>query len=528
VSCRVEFRLPRRFGLPAIGVIEVTGQGDHGSMRIAIGEFAHETNTFCPGFTGLDSFRAHDWSEGEDLLARHRGVRNDLGGMIEAGERLGVELVPTLATTTQPSATIAREAYETIRDTLLAHIARAGRLDAICLALHGAGSADGIDDLEGAFLRELRAQAGPDIPIVVSLDLHGNTTAAMVEHATALFYCHEYPHIDTFHRGAETVETAARIVRGEIRPVKRLVRPPVAIPPSTTFSGPAMVINERCFHWQEAPRVLDCAFTHGFPHTDVPEIATSVLVTTDNDPELAARVADDVAKLVLDTLEEFRQSLPGAEEAIARALQATALPVIVAEVSDNPGGGAPGSGTHLLRALLAANAPDTCFGFVWDPATAAQAHQAGTGATIDVRLGGFSDDLHGASVEAEAYVKVLSDGRFTLTNPMGAGSAVNLGPMGRLLIGNVDVIVGSERAQTLDDELFQLHGIDVRRRRIVGLKSQQHFRGGFQHLAGTTIRCDTPGLTTSNLSSLPYRRIRRPIWPLDPLPEGWIERVTVG
>jgi microcystin degradation protein MlrC len=249
-------------------------------------------------------------------------------------------------------------------------------------------------------------------------------------------------------------------------------------------------------------------------------IATSVLVTTDGDPALAERVADDVVALILDTLEDFRQSLPGAEEAIAQALAADALPVVVAEVSDNPGGGAPGSGTHLLRALLAANEPDTCFGFVWDPETAVQAHAAGVGATIPVRLGGFSDELHGAPVEAEAFVKVLSDGQFRLTNPMGAGSLVDLGPMARLVIGNVDVIVGSHRAQTLDDELFLLHGIDVRRMRVVALKSHQHFRGGFQQLAGTIIRCDTPGFTTSNLADLPYQRIRRPIWPLDALPEG--------
>jgi len=497
-------------------------------MRIAIGEFAHETNTFCPGFTELDAFQSRDWSEGNDLIERHRGVRNDLGGMIEAGERLGIELVPTLATTTQPSATVSRHAYGTIRDTLFAHIEAAGELDAICLALHGAGSADGIDDMEGTFLAELRERVGTDIPIVVSLDLHGNTTEVMLDHATALHYCHEYPHIDTYDRGQEIVEMAARIVRGEIHPVKYMARLPVTIPPSTTFSGPAMVINERCFHWEETPGVLDCAFTHGFPHTDVPVIATSVLVTTDDDPHLAERVANDVVKLVLDTLEEFRQALPGADEAMAKALRATALPVIVAEVSDNPGGGAPGSGTHLLRELLAADALDTCFGFVWDPATAAQAHEARAGATIAVRLGGFSDDLHGPPIEADAYVKVISDGRFTLTNPMGAGSAVNLGPMARLVIGNVDVIVGTERAQTLDDELFLLHGIDVRRYRIVCIKSQQHFRGGFQHLAGTIIRCDTPGLTTSNLSSLPYRRIRRPIWPLDPLPDDGFETFTAG
>ena len=492
-------------------------------MRIAIGEFAHETNTFCPGVTDLAAFKSTSWSEGAEILSRHRGVRDDLGGMIEAAERLGIELAPTLATVTQPSATIARQAYETIRDTLLARLQAAGPVDAICLALHGAGSAEGIEDVEGTFLAELRARVGPAIPIVVSLDLHGNTTEAMLTHSSAAFYCHAYPHVDRFDRGAEIIEIAARIVRGEIRPVRHLIRLPLAIPPSTTFTGPAQRINARCFEWEAHPGVLDCSFTHGFPHTDVSVICSSVLVTTDNDPGLARRIAEDVAALIVDTLEDFQQPLPGADEAIAQALAATVLPVIVAEVSDNPGGGAPGSGTHLLRALLAVNAPDTCFGFVWDPTTAAQAHAAGTGATIDVVLGGFTDELHGAPIAAKAYVKSLTDGRFKLVNPMGAGSIVDLGPMARLIIGNVDVLVGSRRSQTLDAQLFLLHGIDVRTMRIVALKSQQHFRGGFQDLAGTIIRADTPGFTTSDLSLLPFRHIRRPIWPLDPLPgrQAW-------
>jgi microcystin degradation protein MlrC len=497
-------------------------------MRIAIGEFAHETNTFCPGFTEVEAFQTKYWNIGDDLITRHRGVRNDLGGMIDAGDRLGVELVPTFATTTQPSATVSRKAYETIRDTMFAQITAAGELDAICLALHGAGSAEGMDDMEGAFLTDLRALVGNDIPVVVSLDLHGNTTETMLRHTNAMFYCHQYPHIDTYEMGAEALETAVKIVRGGVQPVRHLIRLPLVIPPSTTFLGPAKVINDRCLEWEQKPGVLDCNFTHGFPHTDVPVICTSVLVTTDGNADLAREAAGDVAALILETLEDFRQTLPGADEAIAQALEATELPVIVAEVSDNPGGGAPGSGTHLLRALLAANEPQTCFGFVWDPETAAQAHAAGVGATISVRLGGFSDELHGAPIETEAYVKVLSDGLFRLTNPMGAGSLTNLGLMARLVIGNVDVIVGTRRAQTLDDELFLLHGIDVRRMRVVALKSHQHFRGGFQQLAGTIIRTDTPGFTTSNLWNLPFARIERPIWPLDPLPDGYREVVTVG
>ena len=132
-------------------------------------------------------------------------------------------------------------------------------------------------------------------------------------------------------------------------------------------------------------------------------------------------------------------------------------------------------------------------------------------------MGRFTDDLHGTPIKVTAYVKAATDGKFILVNPMGAGRQVDLGKMVRLVIGNVDVIVGSKRAQTLDAQLFLLNGIDVRIYRIVALKSQQHFLAGFRDLAGTIIRCDTPGLSTSTLAHLPYRNIRRPIWPLDPI-----------
>jgi microcystin degradation protein MlrC len=165
--------------------------------------------------------------------------------------------------------------------------------------------------------------------------------------------------------------------------------------------------------------------------------------------------------------------------------------------------------------MLAADLTNACYGYIFDPETAAQAHAAGVGARIAVRLGGKTDTLHGAPVEASAYVKCLTDGRFRLTTPMGRGMATNLGPMARLVIGGVDVLVGSVRQQVLDDQLFLLNGIDVRQYRIVALKSSAHFRAGFTHLATAIVTADAPGATTLDLSGFPYTRIRRTIWPLD-------------
>jgi len=487
-------------------------------MRFAIGSVSHETNTFCRETTPVDSFRRREWLHGDEIVAGHRGVRDYLGGMLDAAERLRIAVAPTFSASTEPSGTIERAAYETMRDELIAGLracSAAGPVDAVCLALHGAGIAEGIDDIEGALLAAVRDLVGPQMPIVVTLDLHGNITQQMVDHADALLGVHFYPHTDSYDRGIEAVELAARIVRGEVRPVMALATLPMLVTGATTNLSPARDVNAICAEWEARPGVVDCTFFHGFPYTDIPAVGAAVVAIANNDPALAKDAARSVAGRVWDMREQFRAEPASAADAIRLGLTTDGHPAIVNEKSDNPGGGAPGDGTHLLRALLASNAPETAFGFIYDPETAAQAHRAGAGATIAVRLGGKTDDLHGAPVETTAYVKALTDGRFVQQSPMGRGRRVDLGPMARLVIGNVDVLVSSVRTQTLDPEVFLLHGIDVTRYRLVALKSTQHFRAGFETIAARIIQADTPGLTSSDLSIFDYHRLRRPIWPLD-------------
>ena len=484
-------------------------------MRIAIGQLSHETNTMFGPPTPVEEFQRQEWLHGQEIIEQNRGVRTYLGGMIDAAEEREVELVPGFATTAHPSGTIERAAFERMLAELLAGIREAGEIDAVCLALHGAGSAEGVDDIEGAILEAVRCEVGTPMPVIATLDLHVHMTDRMVEHATALLDVHEYPHVDCYERGYEAIDLAVRTVRGEIAPVMHLVVLPMFIPPTTSFHGPAFEVNQRCHDW-ESRGLLDVTFGHGYPHTDVPIISSSVLAIADGDGGLAKEAAKDVARMVWDTREAFRVRLPDGTEAVRRALEFNGGPVVIAEISDNPGGGSPGDGTHLLGALIEADRPATTFGFVVDRVTAAEAHAAGSGATIPVRIGGRHDpDLLGPPVEATAYVKCVTDGRFQVQSDMGGGAIRDLGKMARLVVGNVDVIVGSECHQTIDAELFLLHGIDVTRYRVVALKSQNHFLSGFEPLAAEIIRCDPPGWTPGNVSALDYRRVRRPIWPLD-------------
>lgn len=484
--------------------------------RIAIGEISHETNTFCPPTT-LQMFRDRAWYHGEEILQRFRGVRTYLGGMIEAGERMGVTLIPTFAASTEPWGTITREAYDTMVGELLAGLREAMPLDAVCLGLHGAGVAEGMTDLEGAVLAAVREVVGESMPIAVTLDLHGNITPRMVELATGLFGVHEYPHTDSFERGQEAMEFLLRVLRGEIQPAMAIEVLPLLIPASPSQLEPARSINALCHQWEAEPGMIDCAFFHGFSQTDIPEAGVTVVTVVDRDTGRAQRAARAVAQEIWARRETFQVKFPLPDEAVAQAVMAatSVTPVIINEVSDNPGGGAPGDGTHLLRAMLAAGLTDSAFGTLYDPEVAESAHKAGVGALLRVSLGGKHDRLHGDPLDIEVYVKALTDGRFRLSTPMGRGWSMDLGKMARLTCGGVDIIVASGRTQVLDPEPFLLHGIDVTRWRIIGLKSSAHFRAGYEGIAKQIVTTDPPGISTSNLPSFPYKRLRRPIYPLD-------------
>jgi microcystin degradation protein MlrC len=485
--------------------------------RIAIGEISHETNTFAPATT-LEMFKDRDWAHGEEILARDSGTRTYVGGMIEAAERLGVTLIPTFAASTEPWGTITREAYGTMVAELVRGIRAAMPLDAVCLALHGAGIAEGIADLESGVLEAVRGVVGQALPIAVALDLHGNITPRMLQLATGLFGVHEYPHTDSFERGQEAMAFLLRVLRREIAPAMAIEALPLVIPASPSALEPARTINALCHDWEQRPGMIDCVFFHGFSHTDLPDAGVTVVAIAERDAALARRAVQAIAREIWARREAFQVKFAQPAQTVAEAvkLAATEQPVVINEMSDNPGGGAPGDGTHLLRAMLDANLVDSAFGTLYDPEAADAAHRAGTGATLRVRLGGKHDRLHGDPLDLTVYVKSLTDGQFKLSTPMGQGSPVNLGKMARLQCGGVDIVVASRRTQVLDPEPFVLQGIDPARCRIVGLKSSAHFRAGFSATAKHIVTTDSPGITTAILSNLPYRRLRRPIYPLDP------------
>jgi microcystin degradation protein MlrC len=357
---------------------------------------------------------------------------------------------------------------------------------------------------------------GPDVPIVAALDLHGNVTDAMAGTFDLFFGNHLYPHTDGRARGREAVAAVPHLLAGTWAPAIHVEHLPMLVPAATTDPGEvAAEMNELCRRIEDRPGVIDCTVFHGFPYVDVPHVGAHVVVATDDDLALAASCAREVAAWIWEHRERFRKESHSPDSAMhaARSLvEAGTRPVVVNETCDNPGGGAPGDGTHLLRAMLEAGLEGAAFGFVADAEVAATAHRAGVGATVDVRLGGKHGDLHGAPVELSGTVRTLTDGRIVLRHMM-RGVPVDLGPSVRLRCGGVDVIVTSQPFQTMDAEVFLLHGIDVTRCSVVGLKSSQHFRAGFREMAGAILTVDAPGLTTNQVEVFEHTRARGPLWP---------------
>ena len=491
---------------------------------MAVGGISHETNTFSPMPTTLEDFRARAYLTGDALLQQGRGARNVLGGIIDAAMEAGVVLVPTLFASAAPGGVVTRDAFEYLRERLLGRLRPPYRgplpLCGVVLALHGAMVAEGEEDVEGALLRDARGIIGPGVPLVAVLNFHANVSPLMASSADLLIGYSTYPHVDTYERGQEAVGQALALRRGTTRPTTALRLVPLLAPlPAQRTTGPTPMreVMRRAEDQRLEPGVVSIAVAGGFPYSDVPTAGLSVRVTTTRDQGFADRVAADIAGVAWDRREGFATRGLSADAAIDRALTLTkpGRPVVLADVADNPGAGAAGDGTELLARLVARRVTGAALAAIADPDTVAAAVAVGVGGILRRGVGGRSDIHGGGPVEAAWRVCALTDGAFTNQGPMGTGGVTRLGRTAVLEANGVEVVVCERRLQALDPELFRAAGIDPKARRVLVVKSSVHFRAAFEPLAAAVLEVETRGWSGSDLASLPYRRVRRPIWPLD-------------
>lgn len=488
-------------------------------MTIVCAGYGHETNTFAVTPTVITDFRppGEEFPSAESIAESSRATRTILGGCLDAAERLGVACRTPFRAFAQPSGLVTAACEQALLAELLRRVDAEPACDALILPLHGAMVSADNEDSEGHLISAVRERFGPDLPIVVTLDFHANLTAQMVAGADLIVGFDLYPHTDMYERGVEALELAVRLARREIRPVTAFCQLPLlTMPPKQcTLIEPMRQVLARLHAIESRPGVLTGTVAMGFPFADIRAAGVGVLVATDGDETAARAYAAELGALIWSLRQSFEPELTPIDAIIDYTYAEQRRPVLVADGSDNPGGGAPCDGTVLLQAMIAGDLRDAVLAALYDPETVDQAFAAGVGATIEARLGGKTDDRHGAPLACRAYVRLLADGRFTHRSEMSYGVRGNMGRTAVLQVGGVTVIVCSRRAQVWDPEYLRAVGVPPENARLLVLKSAVHYRAAFEPLADRVYDADTPGVHRPEFAGYDYQAVRRPIYPLD-------------
>lgn len=489
------------------------------ALRVAIGGFLHETNTFAPTPASLACFTEGGGGggvyRGEEAVRELRGVNVGFAGALAHGEAEGWEVIPTLWAAASPSAHVTEEAFETITGEILARLKAALPVDGVFLDLHGAMVTAHLDDGEGEILARVRELVGPEIPVVASLDLHANVTQRMVEMADLLVSYRTYPHVDMNATGKRAAAALGKLLAGGARPAKAMRQAPYLLPIAwqCTEADPARglyaLLEKREGEW---PMSLNM----GFPAADFEDCGAVVTAYGDS----AEADAEALMAAVIAAEPAFAGTAYAPDEAVAEAIRiakGAARPVVIADSQDNPGAGGDSDTMGMAHALVRAAAetarafpgePGPAIGSIYDPAAAKAAHAAGRGARIRLSLGARSGIPGDKPLEAEFEVAALSDGKYICPGPYYGGKEVTMGPSACLLLDGVRIVVVSAKAQLADREMFRQLGVEPETAKILCVKSSVHFRADFDPIAETIVTAAAPGAMPVSPARLPWKRLR--------------------
>jgi microcystin degradation protein MlrC len=533
-------------------------------LRIALAGIFEEVNTFADETLGTAKITGNittgfqGWSD-DALMKEYRGTKTYVGGFIAACEEFSeVEIVPTTFWSFGAGGTIDGAAYQKMKTDILERLAKAMPLDAVALAMHGAGIAEGgIDDSETDLYAAIRKLVGPEVKIISALDHHANLSDDDFKLLDLQALVYHYPHVDMYDTAYRAAKLLPAMIRGEIKPHGYGERLPMLMQATSTNDGNLYApIRKKVMEIAQRKGIYEFSLAYGFPYADVPNNSPVFNVWAES-PELAEKTAKEAAALLWENRERWLTKVVSAEDAVQQALATlvkqgrilpedirpmlfneaapvfssvnekeaysfgfrpddkTPGPVVIAERSDNPGGGAFGDATHVLRELIKYRVKQACICTINDPETVKKAVAAGVGKTIEVTLGGKGSKLAGGPVKGKAYVKSISDGRYTVVSPMGAGMKFDVGPAVGLMIEGIDVAVISGMMQPFDANQMKMVGFDPRDYRVVVVKSTSHFRAWWADVASEIIDCDPPGICSADLSSYDFKRKTRKLFPLD-------------
>jgi microcystin degradation protein MlrC len=488
-------------------------------VRIAIGQFMEESNTFVRQRADLEHFRATQLLYGDEIVQRLRGTRAEVGGFLDVLGPAGVEVVPTVAANAVSSGPVTRATFEHVRDALLERLAAAGPVDGVLLALHGAMVLEDAPDGEGEFLAEVRRTIGPAVPLFATLDLHATITPRMVQEADALVGYDTYPHIDLYETGAKAAMLLLRAVRREVRPVTIFARSPMLVPAEGmgTDDQPMAGLVADAKRLEARPGVLAVSLFPVQPWLDIPDTGFCVMAVADG-LRRAAEIEPMVRQLAWRAWERrraFTADLLIVDEAIHRALASKGGPFVLSESADSTGSGSPGDSAHVLERLLALGVRERCLVTVVDAPAVARAIEAGVGADMATTVGGTLDPRYNRPVPITGRIRILSDGHFISSDKKSAGVEFHMGRAAVIEVGRVAVLATERPVFTFDPALYRSVGLEPRDAKIVVVKSPLQFRDGYGDIARACWVVDTPGPSTARVERLDWRHRSRPLFPFD-------------
>ncbi|ASP82794.1 M81 family peptidase [Sinorhizobium meliloti] len=485
-------------------------------LRIFTAALATETNTFSPICIDRRAFEASLYAP----PGKHPETPTLCTAPITVGRRVtakkGWELIEGTAAWADPAGLVNRQTYEDLRDEILGQLRAALPVDAVVLGLHGAMVADGCEDTEGDLLQRVREIVGPDVLVCAELDPHSHLTARRVAAADFFVFFKEFPHTDFVERAEDLWRIAIDTLEGRVTPVMsvfdcRMIDVfPTSRDPMRSFVDKLMQIE------RDDADVLSLSVVHGFMAGDVAEMGTRMLVVTNGKAEKGEALARELGLELFSRRGTYRMPEIDERQAVAQALAAPARPVVIADMWDNPGGGTAGDATVVLEELIARNATDTAIGTIWDPMAVQICMAAGEGAEIPLRFGAKSGPGTGRPIDG--IVKVV---KLVRNAEMRFGeSFAPFGDAVHIRLHGIDIILNTTRAQSFDPSLFSVMGIDPTSKKILVIKSTNHFFASFSKIASEILYCSAGTPYPNDPARTPYRRARRDIWPMTSDPHG--------
>ena len=479
--------------------------------RILIAECMQEISSFNPLPSGYENFHIE---HGPQMLAQ-QGLNTGLGGALQVFRETGMETVLTMGARAGSAGLLSAAGWKRLSSELLAAVASGAKsgIDGVYFSMHGAMGADSELDPEGYLLQETRRIVGAEVPIVISLDLHGILTARMLQHIDGLAIYHTYPHVDFGSTGERAARVLHRLVTSKLRPaIARVVIPALV-------RGDELITKSGCYGEliREARRLelqgkaMSAGIMIGNPFTDVPELCCQVIVATEGDEELARSEALRLAAEFWPRRHRMQGKLVSLDRAIAQA-SSIAGPVIFTDAADATSSGATGDSNLLLKGLRAAGYPKRVLAQIVDPQAAAVAHKAGVGAVIEVGLGGRLDPGRFSPMPVKAKVRLLSDGLSRLET-MKIG--LDAGPTAVLESDNFTIVVFSKTISLFDRAMYFSNGLNPKDFDLIVVKSPHTEHHMFEAWADCNFNVDVAGATSANLKTLGHTICARPIYPLD-------------